>query len=131
MRSDRRRQSNCFAHRTPIPDNGLAIGVRRLYNIFFTLWYWGFCPTCYRRIRRHRHSHSIYPQYLGRLDRKLKQALTNRHVLWIYAGEGDEPAVCTQLIRALEARLPNLKLVVSVTTAEGMKEVAGPAPSHL
>jgi 3-deoxy-D-manno-octulosonic-acid transferase len=42
-----------------------------------------------------------------------------------------EVGVCTQLIRALEPRLPNLKIVVSTTTTTGMGELHRKLPTHI
>src|SRR6185436_8579384 len=62
---------------------------------------------------------------------KLKQAITNRHVLWMHAVSVGEVNVCTQLIRALEPRMPNLKFVVSTTTTTGMAGLQAKLPSHI
>ncbi len=42
-----------------------------------------------------------------------------------------EVNVCTQVIRALEPRMPNLKIVVSTTTTTGMGELRRKLPSHI
>ncbi len=42
-----------------------------------------------------------------------------------------EVNICTQLIRALEPRLPNLKIVVSTTTTTGMGELHRKLPNHI
>ena len=67
-------------------------------------------------------------QRFGRYDTKLKQAITNRHVLWIHAVSVGEVGLCTQLIRAIEPRMPNLKIVVSTTTTTGMRELQRKLP---
>jgi len=72
-----------------------------------------------------------FPARLGRYDAKLRQAITNRHVLWMHAVSVGEVNVCTQLIRALEPRLPNLKIVVSTTTTTGMGELQRKLPTHV
>lgn len=64
-------------------------------------------------------------------DASLKQALTNRHVLWIHAVSVGEVNLCTQIIRAIEPRVPNLKIVVSTTTTTGMGELMRHLPSHI
>lgn len=61
----------------------------------------------------------------------LKQALTNRHVIWIHAVSVGEVNLCTQLIRALEPRVPNVKFVVSTTTTTGMGELKRRLPSQV
>src|SRR3989442_1348927 len=72
-----------------------------------------------------------FGERFGRLDSKIKQARSNRHVLWIHAVSGGEVNVCTQLIRALEPRVPNLKVVVSTTTSTGMGELQRKLPSYI
>src|SRR5947208_6622168 len=72
-----------------------------------------------------------FSQRFGKYDSKLKQAITNRHVLWAHAVSVGEVNLCTQLIRALEPRMPNLKIVVSTTTTTGMGELESKLPSHI
>jgi 3-deoxy-D-manno-octulosonic-acid transferase len=72
-----------------------------------------------------------FGQRFGCFDGKLKQAITNRHTLWMHAVSVGEVNVCTQLIRALEPRMPNLKLVVSTTTTTGMEGLQQKLPSHI
>ncbi len=59
----------------------------------------------------------------GRYDANLKQALTNRHVLWLHAVSVGEAKLLMRLIKAIEPRAPNLKFVVSTTTTTGMDEL--------
>ena len=61
----------------------------------------------------------------------LKQALTNRHVVWIHAVSVGEVNLCTQLIQALEPRVPNVKFVVSTTTTTGMAELRQRLPTRI
>jgi 3-deoxy-D-manno-octulosonic-acid transferase len=70
-------------------------------------------------------------QRFGSFDTKLKQAITNRQVIWFHAVSVGEVNVCTQLIRSLEPRLPNVKIVVSTTTTTGMGELKKRLPSHI
>ncbi|HWH69726.1 MAG TPA: 3-deoxy-D-manno-octulosonic acid transferase [Candidatus Sulfotelmatobacter sp.] len=72
-----------------------------------------------------------FAQRFGCYDAKLKQALTNRHTLWIHAVSVGEVNICTQLIRALEPRMPNLKIVVSTTTTTGMGQLKQKLPNHI
>lgn len=67
----------------------------------------------------------------GSFDTKLKQAITNREVIWLHAVSVGEVNLCTQLIRSLEPRLPNAKLVVSTTTSTGMAELKKKLPNHI
>ena len=64
-------------------------------------------------------------------DSALKQALTNRHILWIHAVSVGEVNLCTQLIQALEPRVPNVKIVVSCTTTTGMAELRRRLPTRV
>src|SRR5262245_65583687 len=64
-------------------------------------------------------------------DSKLKQAITNRQVLWMHAVSMGEVNLSTHLIRALEPRVPNLKIVVSTTTSTGMGELHKKLPTHV
>src|SRR5258708_12152588 len=72
-----------------------------------------------------------FGQRFAKYDAKLKQAITNRHVLWTHAVSVGEVNLCTQLIRALEPRMPNLKIVVSTTTTTGMAQLERKLPTHI
>jgi 3-deoxy-D-manno-octulosonic-acid transferase len=72
-----------------------------------------------------------FHERFGHYDRRLKQALTNRQTLWLHAVSVGEVNLCLQLIRALEPRLPNLKIVVSTTTTTGMAELQRRLPAHV
>jgi 3-deoxy-D-manno-octulosonic-acid transferase len=105
--------------------------VRTLYNILFTLFFALSSPYYFWRLRRRGNWREGFRQRFGQFDPKLKQALTNRQVLWLHAVSVGEVNVCTQLIRALEPRLPNAKIVVSTTTTTGMGELKRRLPSHI
>ncbi|HUS36050.1 MAG TPA: glycosyltransferase N-terminal domain-containing protein [Verrucomicrobiae bacterium] len=70
-------------------------------------------------------------QRFARYDSRLKQALTNRHTLWVHAVSVGEVNIATQLIKALESRAPNLTVVVSTTTSTGMGELRKKLPAHV
>ena len=72
-----------------------------------------------------------FAQRFAKYDSGLKQALTNRHVVWMHAVSVGEVNLCTQLIRALEPRVPNVKFVVSTTTTTGMAELRRHLPTHV
>jgi 3-deoxy-D-manno-octulosonic-acid transferase len=105
--------------------------VRILYNILFTICFWLAAPYYFVRMRRRGNWLPGFPERFGHYDAKLKQAITNRHVLWMHAVSVGEVNVCTQLIRALEPRLPNLKILVSTTTTTGMGELRRKLPNHI
>lgn len=94
--------------------------VRALYNILFTIFFVLASPYYFWRMRRRGNWRPGFRERFGRYDQNLKQALTNRHILWLHAVSVGEVNVLIHLIRALEVRAPNLKFVVSTTTTTGM-----------
>src|SRR6266853_4836729 len=94
--------------------------MRLLYKILFPIFFVLSSPYYFLRMRRRGNWQNGFGQRFGAYDAKLKQAITNRHTLWIHAVSVGEVNVCTQLIAALEPRLPNLKILVSTTTTTGM-----------
>ena len=61
-----------------------------------------------------------FGERLGRYSTKFKQAISNRDVIWLHAVSVGEVNLCVQIIKVLQPRLPNIKLVVSTTTTTGM-----------
>ena len=106
-------------------------GVRTLYNILFILGFVLSAPYYFMRMRRRGNWQQGFAERFGNYDTKLKQAITNRDTLWMHAVSVGEVNICTQLIRALEPRLPNLKIVVSTTTTTGMGELQRKLPQHI
>ncbi|MBN2507263.1 MAG: 3-deoxy-D-manno-octulosonic acid transferase [Verrucomicrobia bacterium] len=105
--------------------------MRRLYNILFALGFVLSAPYYFLRMRRRGNWREDFSQRFGRYTSKVKQAVSNRHVLWIHAVSVGEVNLCTQLVKALEPRLPNMKIVVSTTTTTGMGELQKKFPSHI
>src|ERR1700726_2299001 len=105
--------------------------MRFLYNILFLFFFLLSAPYYFLKMRRRGNWRTGFRQRFGHYDHKVKQAITNRHVLWMHAVSVGEVNVCTQLIRALEPRLPNLKIVVSTTTTTGMERLQNVLPSHI
>ncbi|HWX22302.1 MAG TPA: 3-deoxy-D-manno-octulosonic acid transferase [Candidatus Binatia bacterium] len=105
--------------------------MRFLYNFLFTFGFVLSAPYYFVRMRRRGNWQNGFSQRFGRYDAKLKQAITNRHTLWMHAVSVGEVNVCTQLIRGLQPRLPNLKIVVSTTTTTGMGELQSKLPNHI
>lgn len=105
--------------------------MRTLYNILFVIFFWLSAPYYFWRMRRRGNWLAGFLERFGHYDRKLKQAVTNRQTLWLHAVSVGEVNLCTQLIRALEPRLPNLKIVVSTTTTTGMAELQRRLPAHI
>ncbi len=105
--------------------------MRRLYNALFMLCLTVSAPYYFARLLRRGRWREGFRQRFGQYNAKLKQALTNRHVMWFHAVSVGEVNICTQLIKALEPRAPNLKIVVSTTTSTGMAELRRKLPSHI
>lgn len=105
--------------------------LRTLYNILFCIFFVAASPYYFWRMLRRGNWQEGFGQRFASYDTSLKQALTNRHVLWIHAVSVGEVNVCLQLIRALEPRLPNIKIVVSTTTTTGMDELRKRLPSRV
>ena len=105
--------------------------MRFCYNVLFTTLFLLASPYYFFRLWRRGNWVEGFGQRFGRYNVKLKQAITNRQVIWIHAVSVGEVNLCTQLIRALEPRLPNIKIVVSTTTTTGMGELQRHLPSHV
>jgi 3-deoxy-D-manno-octulosonic-acid transferase len=105
--------------------------MRFLYNILFTLGFFVCAPFYFLKMRRRGNWREGFGQRFGRFSSKVKQAMTNRHVLWIHAVSVGEVNIATQLIEAMQRRMPNLKIVVSTTTTTGMGELTKCLPSHI
>lgn len=105
--------------------------VRTVYNILFTFCFWLAAPYYFMRMRRRGNWQAGFSERFGKFDSKVKQSLSNRHVIWMHAVSVGEVNVCTQLIRALEPRLPNVKIMVSTTTTTGMGRLQEMLPLHI
>jgi 3-deoxy-D-manno-octulosonic-acid transferase len=111
--------------------DGQGFNLRTLYNILFLVFFALSSPYYFWRLRRRGNWLPGFGQRFASYDPSIKQALTNRHVVWIHAVSVGEVNLCTQLIQALEPRIPNVKLVVSCTTTTGMAELRRRVPSHV
>lgn len=105
--------------------------MRTLYNILFAFFFVLSTPYYFLRMWRRGNWLSGFFERFGYYDRNLKQALTNRQVLWLHAVSVGEVNLCIRLIRALEPRMPNVKIVVSTTTTTGMAELRRFLPAHI
>jgi len=105
--------------------------MRSLYNIVFTIFFCLSAPYYFLKMWRRGNWRRGFRQRFGQFDSNVKQALTNSHVVWLHAVSVGEVNVCTQLIRALEPRVPNTKIVVSTTTSTGMGELQRKLPLHI
>jgi 3-deoxy-D-manno-octulosonic-acid transferase len=105
--------------------------VRTLYNILFLIFFALAAPYYFWRMRRRGDWQRGFGERFAIYDPAVKQALTNRHTIWIHAVSVGEVNLCTQLIHALEPRVPNLKFVVSCTTTTGMAELRRRLPTRI
>ncbi|MFZ0828650.1 MAG: 3-deoxy-D-manno-octulosonic acid transferase [Verrucomicrobiia bacterium] len=105
--------------------------MRTLYNILFNIGFALSSPYYFWRLRRRGNWRAGFRERFGHYHGGLKQALTNRHVVWIHAVSVGEVNLCTQLIRTLEPHVPNIKIVVSTTTTTGMGELRSRLPTHI
>lgn len=105
--------------------------MRLLYNILFTVCFLLSAPYYFYRLWRRGNWKEQFRQRFGRYGSKVKQAVTNRRMLWIHAVSVGEVNLATQLIRVLEPQLKHLKLIVSTTTSTGMAELKKKFPSHI
>lgn len=102
-----------------------------MYNLFFALALGLSAPYYFLRLVRRGDWRRDFGERFGRYGSRIKVAVTNRHVLWLHAVSVGEVNLCLQLIRALEPRVPNLKLVVSTTTTTGRAELEKRLPPHI
>ena len=105
--------------------------MRRLYNILFTTFLCLSAPRYLWKMWRRGNWRAGFAQRFGQYNARLKQAVTNRQIIWLHAVSVGEVNICTQLIRTLEMRAPNLTIVVSTTTSTGMAELERKLPSHI
>ena len=105
--------------------------MKSLYNLLFTVFFCLSAPFYFMKMLRRGQWRKDFGQRFAKYSSKIKQALTNRHVIWIHAVSVGEVNMCTQLVSEIERRLPNLKIVISTTTSTGMGELHRKFPSHI
>ena len=133
-----RASDSSYSGRIPLPE-GWLLGeipaafpgtMRFIYNILFLSFFLLSTPYYFWRMRRRGNWKEGFGERFGRYSSKVKQAMTNRHVIWIHAVSVGEVNIATQMIAAIERRLPNLKIVLSTTTSTGM-EMLRKLPTHI
>ncbi len=105
--------------------------MRALYNIVFIIFFVLSAPYYFLKMWRRGNWRPGFRQRLGDYDNRIRQSITNRHILWLHAVSIGEMNVCVQVIRALEPRMPNLKIVVSTTTTTAMGELQKRLPAEV
>lgn len=88
-------------------------------------------PYYFMRLWRRGNWRAGFGQRFGNFSNDFKQSITNRHVLWFHAVSVGEVNICTQLIRAIEPAMPNVKVVVSTTTTTGMARLKEKLTAHV
>ena len=71
--------------------------VRLIYNILFLIFFMLSSPYYFWRMWRRGDWRSGFGERFAQYDTKLKQALTNRHSLWLHAVSVGEVGICTAL----------------------------------
>ena len=105
--------------------------MRTLYDILLTVALILNAPFYLLKLWRRGNWKQGFRQRFGRFNSKVKQSITNRHVMWIHAVSVGEVNLVIRLIEEIERRLPNLKLVVSTTTTTGMGELRKRVPGRI
>ena len=105
--------------------------MRFIYNILFNLLFSLSTPYYYLRMRRRGGWKQGFGERLGRYSNKFKQSITNRDVIWLHAVSVGEVNICVQLIKCLQPKVPNIKLIVSTTTSTGMSELHKRTPPEV
>ncbi|MBL9126280.1 MAG: 3-deoxy-D-manno-octulosonic acid transferase [Verrucomicrobiales bacterium] len=105
--------------------------MRTIYNILFTIGFLLSFPYYFFRLWRRGGWREGFRERFGSYSARVKQALTNRRIVWIHAVSVGEVNLATVLVRALEPRLPTLKFVVSTTTTTGMAELRRKLPTTI
>ena len=83
--------------------------VRFIYNIGFHIFFVISAPFYFLKMWRRGNWRHGFSERFATYGSKLKQALTNRDVIWFHAVSVGEVNICTQLIKAIEPRAPRLR----------------------
>ncbi len=105
--------------------------MRQIYNILFIIGFVLSAPFYFLKMWRRGNWTRGFGERFAQYGSRTKLALTNRHSIWLHAVSVGEVNLCVQLVRALEQRLPHVKLVVSTTTSTGMGELQKKLPAHV
>lgn len=114
-----------------VPLQGTAADMRTIYNLVFNLGFLIGAPFYFFRLWRRGNWREGFGERFGRYSSKIKQALTNRRVLWLHAVSVGEANLAALIVKALAPRLPNFKFVVSTTTTTGMGELRRKLPGDV
>ena len=102
-----------------------------LYNLLFNIAFLLSAPWYFLKMYRRGGWKDGFGERFGLYGPRLKQSLTNRQTVWFHAVSVGEVNLCTQLIQAIEPRLPLHTIVVSTTTTTGMALLQDRLPSTI
>jgi 3-deoxy-D-manno-octulosonic-acid transferase len=105
--------------------------MRFVYNILFFVFFALSAPYYLLKMWRRGNWSRGFSYRYGRYGGIVKMAVTNRHVIWLHAVSVGEVNILTQLLRVLEPRVPNAKIVVSTTTSTGMELLEKNLPQRI
>jgi 3-deoxy-D-manno-octulosonic-acid transferase len=114
-----------------VPRTSYGPEMRFLYNFLFNVGFVLSAPFYFLKMRRRGNWRTGFGERFGQYDGQIKTSLTNRKVIWLHAVSVGEVGLATELVRRLEVRLPNHKLVVSTTTTTGRAELDKQLPAHI
>lgn len=103
----------------PLPMPGKL--VRMVYEFLFTIFTLITAPFYLRKMKKRGNWKEGFSERFGEYSSKLKQALTNRDILWFHAVSVGEVNLCSHLVDFVQREAPNLKIVISTTTSTGMQ----------
>lgn len=105
--------------------------MRAIYNVLFTIGLLLFAPFYFVKLWRRGNWREGFGERFGRYSSKVKQALTNRRVIWVHGASVGEASLANLVVRALEARCPQHKFVVSAVSTTGMAELRRKLPGNV
>lgn len=105
--------------------------MRPIYNVLFTVGLLLFAPFYFVKLWRRGNWREGFGQRFGRYSSKIKQALTNRRVIWVHGASVGEANLANLVVRALEPRCPQHKFVVSCVSTTGMAELRRKLPADV
>ena len=105
--------------------------MRLIYNLLFFGFFCVSAPYYFWKMWRRGNWQAGFGQRFAQYDAEFRAAVAGRRIVWLHAVSVGEVNVCTQLIRALEPRLPGVTLLVSTTTSTGMGELRKKLPDHV
>ena len=105
--------------------------MQTIYNIIFAVIMVVISPFYMIKLWRRGDWQKGFGQRFGKFDHKIKQAVTNSHVVWIHGVSVGEANIAINLVQKLEALKPLIKFVVSCTTSTGMAQYRRNLPNYV